>query len=205
MDMLLSLYLLLARTSKHTLDTGFQKPAWPATNAGSFTWQQINICTTIWPSQVFSLWIVKIIIIKSCLLSHKLPNDERPPAPTASSRPWLCFYGDGTRPFVQQHPACDGSLLPVFEWRVFANRSHESPGENRAQTDSLVCVKWRHAEGSAGFLCRAPARDSAAFCFTHMLRVAEERLEFNGVTYSLFKFIPFPVSLAYRCEWWFPD
>ncbi len=72
------------------------------------------------------------------------------------------------------------AVLPVFEWRILANLSHESPGENWAENDSLICVKWRHAGGSAGFLCQAPDHDSLVFllcslCFTDMPNITEDR------------------------------
>lgn len=46
---------------------------------------------------------------------------------------------------------------------VLTSHSHESPGENWTETDSLICVKWPHAAGSAGFLCQAPDHDSVGF------------------------------------------
>lgn len=77
-------------------------------------------------------------------------------------------------------------------WRWMAspckNHSPESPGENWAETDSLVCVKWRHAEGSAGSLCQAPDHDSVVFLphfhATHWHVTADTSLKLNHVTFN---------------------
>ncbi|KAI9528560.1 hypothetical protein NQZ68_018740 [Dissostichus eleginoides] len=63
--------------------------------------------------------------------------------------------------------------------RVLPKISHGSPGENRAETAS---IEWRHAEGSAGFICGAPAHDYSYFA--SMLHITEERFTFNRVTFK---------------------
>lgn len=81
---------------------------------------------------------------------------------------------------------CDDSRLPVRKRQVLASHSHESPGENWTETDSLICVKWPHAVGSAGFLCRAPDHDSVGFLLrSHPTNHQRSRwLKWNRVTFK---------------------
>lgn len=81
---------------------------------------------------------------------------------------------------------CGDSWLPVS----CRNHSHESPSESWAETDSLICVKWQHAEGSAGFLCQTPDHDSLVFllhslCFLTIPHITEDRsLKLHHVTFK---------------------